>query len=108
MFGWEPVESPGDQSAGAYEGGGPVMEPPPTSGRAQFSWALAILIVIGLKAFTESDLLSADPQEIKVSLLSIFSIWFMYKAGQMGANMLTAFMVKNGLALPGQAELVKL
>jgi hypothetical protein len=98
-----------DQSAGQWETGTDMGEVQRAgNGEVHISAAGVILLVILLKAFTESNLISTDLAEIKISLLNILSIWLMWKAGDIAVTWVTAEMAKRGLALPGQVEVVRL
>lgn len=99
------IDSPGDQSVGMWDTNGSVgMEEAP-SGSGHLGAAGWILLLIGLKAFTESNFITTDLAEVKISLLNVFSVFLMAGAGKLAFAFITDWMVKNGVALPGQVEL---
>lgn len=107
MFEMGYVDSPGDQSAGQWEtglDGAGIAAPAPSSG-PHISLAAGILLLIALKAFTESNLISTDLAEIKLSLLNIFAIGVVSIVFQIGFKLYTAWASGRGVALPGQEEI---
>lgn len=78
-----------------------------TNGSPHLSVAAFLLLAIGLKAFTESSLISTDLAEIKISLLNVASVFTLYAVGKILFLLATTAMVKRGFALPGQAELAR-
>lgn len=73
-------------------------------GSGHIALAGVLFLLIGLKAFTESNLISTDLAEIKISLLNILSIGFISAAFDVGFKVLTSKMAERGVALPGQVE----
>jgi Ca2+/Na+ antiporter len=99
------IDSPGDQSVGAWDTGAGDVSAGSAGGGVHITAAVIILLAILLKAFTESNLISTDLAEVRVSLLNIFAVVLMYAAGKIGFLAVTGFMSARGLALPGQVEL---
>lgn len=77
------------------------------TGSPHLSFAAFLLLAIALKAFTESNLISTDLAEIKISILNVVSVFTLYAVGKVLFLVATAAMVRRGLALPGQAELAR-
>lgn len=102
------VEAPADQSAGQWETGTEqAYSAAQSPGQAHISFAAILLMLILLKVFTESNLLSTDLAEIKVSALNIITVLAMAIPGIVGFKVATAKMAEAGIALPGQVELAQ-
>lgn len=66
-------------------------------------WIVALL---GLKFFTESDLLSLDLSEVRISLLNIFSITLQAGVGIVGLKLIVGWMLQKGFPVAGFADFV--
>lgn len=101
-----PDQSAGEWQVGVGEDDQTLAGGPQAAGSPALGLASLILVLIGLKFFTESDLLTTDLAEVKVSLLNLFSVGFMSIVGILLIKALTAGMAARGVALPGQVALV--
>lgn len=63
-----------------------------------------IVLLLGLKWFTESNLLSTDPAEVRVSLLNMFSVSLQVWVTTLGAKVGNAFLIRHGVVIPGLAD----
>ena len=70
------------------------------------SFAGAIVLLLGLKYFTESDLLSLDVSEVKVSLYNIGSIGLQATAFIVGSKVAVGWLLQKGVMIPGLADYV--
>lgn len=70
------------------------------------SFAGWIVGLLGLKFFSESDLLSLDVSEVKVSLFNIISITFQAGVGIVGLKVLSGYLLQRGVMIPGFADFV--
>jgi len=66
-------------------------------------WIVALL---GLKFFTESDILSLDVKEIKVSLYNILAITLQAGVGFIGLKVVVGWLLQKGVMIPGLADFV--
>jgi hypothetical protein len=70
------------------------------------SFAGWIIGLLGLKFFTESDLLSTDLAEVKISLLSILTITLEAGVGFAGLKVIVGWLLQKGVMIPGLADFV--
>jgi hypothetical protein len=70
------------------------------------SFAGWIVGMLALKYFTESNLISVDPQEVKISLLNILSITLQAGFGFVGLKVLVGWLLQRGVMIPGLADFV--
>jgi len=70
------------------------------------SFAGWIAGALALKFFSESDILSLDVSEVKVSLFNIFSITLQAGFGFVGLKVLVGWLLQKGVPLFGFADFV--
>jgi hypothetical protein len=70
------------------------------------SFAGWIVALLGLKFFTESDLISVDVSEVKVSLLNILSITLQAGVGIIGLKVFIGWLLQKGVMIPGLADFI--
>jgi hypothetical protein len=70
------------------------------------SFAGWIVGLLGLKFFTESNILSLDVAEVKVSLYNILSITLQAGFGFVGLKVLVGWLLQRGVMIPGLADFV--
>jgi len=64
-----------------------------------------ILLLLGLKFASESDLLSFDPQEVKVSAFNILNIGLQAVTFILILKLGSAALLRNGIVVPGLNDL---
>jgi hypothetical protein len=70
------------------------------------SFAGWIVGLLGLKYFSESDILSLDVSEVKVSLFNILSITIQAGVGIVGLKVISGYLLQKGVMIPGFADFV--
>lgn len=70
------------------------------------SFAGWIVGLLALKFFTESDLLSTNLSEVRISLLNIGSITLQAGFGFVGLKVLVGWLIGRGVMIPGLADFV--
>ena len=107
MFGSGYVDTELDLSDGQWETGlnTPPLPDQHSGGPSHLSFAGLILLIILIKAFTESSIVNFNLSEIRVSLVSIMFIGVTSLAFHIGFKAVTALQESKGLALPGQVSL---
>lgn len=70
------------------------------------SFAGAIVALLALKYFTESNLLSLDVAEVKISLYNIASIGLQAAVFFVGAKVGVGWLLQKGVMIPGLADFV--
>ncbi len=111
MFG-APYLSPGDfestvppnaQAPVGMMGMGDMMS---TMAQPHITFAGWVVALLGLKFFTESNLLSLDVKEVKVSLYNILSISLQAGVGFIGLKVIAGWLLQRGVMIPGFADFV--
>ena len=108
---FQPYISPGD-----FEATVPPNAQPPidmsmggmmaVASQPHLSFAGWIVGVLGLKFFSESDILSLDVSEVKVSLYNILSITLQAGIGIAGLKVIVGWLLQKGVMIPGFADFV--
>lgn len=102
-------------SPGEFETTVPPNATPPSMMGASMMEAIAqphvsfagwIVALLGLKFFTESNLLSLDVAEVKVSLYNILSITLQAGVGIIGTKVVVGWLLQRGVMIPGLADFV--
>jgi len=70
------------------------------------SFAGAVVALLGLKYFTESDLLSLDVSEVKVSLYNIGSIGLQAVVFIVGSKVIVGWLLQHGVMITGLADFI--
>jgi hypothetical protein len=69
-------------------------------------YAAIILLLLGLKYLSESNLLSFEPAEVKVSTFNILNIGLQSVAFILALKLAAAYMLQNNIRVPGLNDLV--
>ncbi len=100
---FESTVPPNAQPPVGMMGVGDVMS---TMAQPHISFAGAIVALLGLKFFTESNLLSLDVKEVKISLYNIGSIGLQATVFIVGAKVGVGWLLQKGVMIPGLADFV--
>jgi hypothetical protein len=106
---FQPYISPGDfettvpPNAQPPMGMGEMMAVPSQPHLSLAGWIVGLL---GLKFFSESDLLSLDVSEVKISLFNILSITLQAGVGIAGVKIIVGALIQRGVNIPGLADFV--
>jgi hypothetical protein len=103
------VDAPEYDPTGTYGGGMMDMGVSDQGlGPPNLTLAGVALLAIGLRFLTDSNFVTFDTSELKISLFNVLAVWVMYKTANAVVLLSASWLASKGVNIPGLAPVIAL